>query len=140
MKPPKRDAKTFEKVPAYDTWINGKIIDIEYDEAHRSTYQGEEKVRPAVRFKLGLEGCNFPKRTRWMTFSYNEKAGLFKQFVSVLVEGAKPDMDLDLDVLKGMAIKTMWSQNEEFDNLAMIRPLGEKVKADAAVEVTEVPF
>lgn len=136
MKPPQRAKTEFERVPKYDEWINGKILDIEYDENHKSTYQGEEKIRPAVRIKFGLEGCQFPKRSRWLTFSYGEKANLYKQFVSVLVEDAKPDMDLDLDAIKGLAVKTMWSEDGEYDKLEMVRPLGEKLKPAA----DDVPF
>lgn len=138
MKPPQRAKTEFERVPKYDEWIPGKILDIEYDENHKSTYQGEEKVRPCVRIKFGLEGCQFPKRSRWLTFSYGEKANLYKQFVSVLVEDAKPDMDLDLDVLKDMKIKTMWSEDGEYDKLEMVRPLNEKLRAAPAKQ--EVPF
>lgn len=140
MKPPKRASKEFERVPKYDEWIPGKILDIEYDEAHKSTFQGEEKIRPAVRFKFGLEGCEFPKRSRWLTFSYGDKANLYKNFVSVLVDGAEPDMDLDLDVLKGLSIKTMWSEDGDYDNLAMIRPLTEKIKPGQTQATESVPF
>ena len=56
-------------------------------------------------------------------------------------------MDLDLDLLKGLKVKTMWSRKEEFDNLEMIRPLAEKVKAPSQEpaggpieENEEVPF
>lgn len=131
MKPPAKQKLEFERVPKYDEWIEGTITDIEYNENYKRSYNGEEKIGPAVRFKFGLKGCEFPHRSKWLTFSYGEKANLYKSFVSVLVEGAEPDMDLDLDVLKGMPVKTMWTQNEEFDNLAMIRPLGEKIKPQA---------
>lgn len=140
MKPPPRSKTEFERIPKYDEWIPGKILDIEYDENHKSTYAGEEKIRPAVRFKFGLEGCTFPKRSRWLTFSYGEKANLYKHFVSVLVDDAEPDMDLDLDDLKDMAIKTMWSEDGDFDNLAMIRPLNGKLGAKEKRESAEVPF
>lgn len=144
MKPPPRAKTEFERVPKYDEWINGKITEIEYDENHKSTYAGEEKIRPAVRFKFGLEGCTHPKRSRWLTFNYGEKANLYKQFISVLVEDAEPYMDFDLDGLKDMKIKTMWTQDGDYDNLSMIRPLEKKVSAvpvqAAGDEVEEVPF
>lgn len=132
MKPPKRDKMEFERIPKYDEWISGSIIDIEYDENHKRSFQGEDKTGPCVRFKLGLKGCNFPHRSKWITFSYGEKANLYKNFLLPLVEGAEPYMDLDLDVLKGMAIKSMWSEDGEYDKLVMIRPLGEKLKPGAA--------
>ena len=138
MKPPQRAKTDFERVPKYDEWIAGKILDIAYEAEHKSTFQGEEKVRPAVRFKIGLEGCQFPKYSRWLTFSYGDKSNLYKNWVSVLVDGAEPDMDLDLDVIKGMSIKTMWSENGDYDNLVMVRPVSEKVKAAQTIE--QVPF
>lgn len=142
MKPPPREKTAFERVPKYDEWISGVINDIEYDAAHKSTYAGEEKIRPAVRFKFGLEGCNFPKRSKWLTFSYGEKANLYKNFISVLVDDAEPDMDFDLDELKDFKIKTMWSEDGEYDNLTMIRPLGEKYGAvtEKKAKEEEVPF
>lgn len=130
MKPPARQKTEFERIPKYDDWVEGTIIDIEYDENHKSTYQGEEKIRPCVRFKFGLKGCEFPHRSRWLTFSYGEKANLYKNFILALVEDAEPDMDFDLDNLKGLEIKTMWTKDEEYDNLAMIRPLVGKFNPD----------
>lgn len=137
MRPPQRPKTEFERVPKYDEWVIGKILDIEYDEAHKTTYQGEEKIRPCVRIKMGLEGCQFPKRSRWLSFSYGEKANLYKQFVSALVDGAEPDMDLDLDLLKGMSIKTMWSEDGDYDKLVMVRPVADKLKV---VAVEKAPF
>lgn len=127
MKPPKNDKIEYERIPTYDSWIEGTINDIEYDEKHKRSFKGEEKIGPCVRFKFGLVGCSFPHRSRWLTFSYGDKASLYKNFVSVLVEGAKPDMGFDLDALKGMKIKTMWTQDGDFDNLSMIRPLTKKL-------------
>lgn len=146
MKPPKRDEKEFERIEEYDEWIEGTINEIEYNENYTRKFQGEEKTGPAARFKFGLKGYEFPKRSRWLTFSYAEKANLYKNFVSVLVEGAEPDMDFDLDELKGMAVKTMWTKSKDgkFDNLTMIRPLGKKLYEDSAPEkkeeTEEVPF
>jgi hypothetical protein len=36
-------------------------------------------------------------------------------------------MKFDIDLLKGMKIKTMWSQNGDFDNLDQIRPASGKI-------------
>ena len=128
MKPPKREKKAFERVPKYDEWISGVIQEIEYDENHEKKFNGETKTISAVRFKLELKDCEYPKRSRWLTFSYAEKANLYRMFISQLVENAEPDMDFDLDELKGFEVKTMWTKSDdgEFDNLAMIRPLGDK--------------
>jgi hypothetical protein len=40
-----------------------------------------------------------------------------------------PDMDLDLDLLKNMQVKTLWNENGEYQNLESIFPVGAKVKA-----------
>ena len=143
MKPPKRDKKEFERIEEYDSWIEGTINEIEYKEDHTRKFNGEEKTGPACRFKFGLKGYEFPKRSRWLSFSYNEKSNLYKNFIQFLVEDAEPDMDLDLDELKGMDIKTMWTRDGDFDNLTMIRPLrnkyGSKGTADPS-EKEEVKF
>lgn len=130
MKPPTRQKIDFEKVKT-DEWIPGTISEIQYNMEYKSAFEGKEKTGPAVRFKLALEGYQWPRYTRWMTFSYGEKSNLYKKYLSQLVEGATPDMDFDLDSLKGMPIKTMWANNDNFQNLEMIRPMGTKVSVDA---------
>jgi hypothetical protein len=129
MYPPERKKIEYEKVEL-DTWIPGIIEDIEYDMQRESMWEGKKKVGPAVRFKLKLDGYKYPKKTRWGSFNLGEKSNLYKKYVSVLVEGAKPDVVFDLDLLKGMAVKTMWSQNEEYQNLEMIRPLNGMLKVE----------
>ena len=144
MKPPKRDKTEFERIEEYDEWIEGTITDVEYNEKYTRKFNGEEKTGPACRFKFGLKGYEFPKRSRWLTFSYADKSNLYKNFISVLVEDAEPDMDFDLDELKGFSGKTMWTQAEDFDKLPMIRPLankfGAKGAADPGENTEEVPF
>lgn len=142
MKPP-RNSVEYERVPVYDEWVNGEIVDIEYDLEHKRIWQGEEKVGPAVRLKFNLDGCKYPHRTKWLSFSYHEKSNLFTKYIVALVEGAKPNMDFDLDTLKAMKIKTMWSANGDFDNLEMIRPAGAKISAAAKPDKgpeDEAPF
>lgn len=146
MKPPAHTKTDFERIPKYDEWIEGTILDIEYDPERKRSFNGEEKVGPCVRFKLGLKGCSFPHRSKWMTFNYSAKSNLYKNFVSTLVEDAEEYMDLDLDVLKGMEIKTMWSEDGDYDKLTMIRPLVEKIKTVKTTKTEqekddqEVPF
>lgn len=146
MKPPARAKTEFERIPKYDEWIEGSILDIAYDPERKRSFNGEEKVGPCVRFKLGLKGCSFPHYSKWMTFNYSEKSNLYKNFVLPLVEGAEEYMDLDLDELKGMEIKTMWSEDGDYDKLAMIRPRVEKIKIAPAPKTeqekddNEVPF
>lgn len=128
MRPPERGKIDYERIPAYDEWISGKIAKVLYDKEHKSVWEGKERVRFCVRFKFDLEGCKFPHYSRWLTFTYGEKATLFKKYIKELVDGAQPDLDFDLDAFKGMEVKTMWSQDGEYDNLEMIRPRGEKLK------------
>lgn len=133
MKPQKTNRTDYERVPKHDEWIDGKITKIEYESEHKSTFQGEGKIRPAVRFVFALDGCKFPHRTKWLTFSYGDKSTLYKTFIANLVLNAEPDMDLDLDALLDMEIKTMWTQNEEYDNLTMVRAKNNKVDASKFV-------
>lgn len=138
MKPPKNENIKYERVPKYDEWLPTVIENIEYNPAYKKVVKGDELVYPAVRFKLKIEGCTYCRYSHWLRFSYNDKANLYKTFISTLVEGARPKMDLDLDVLKGMSIKTMWAQNGEYDNLTMVRPASGKITAAAVIE--QVPF
>lgn len=130
MKPPPKAHMDYERVPV-DEWVNGVIQDIQYEPEHKRIWKGEEKVGPAVRFKFALEGCEYPHYSRWMSFNYGEKSNLFKKYIAALVENAKPNMDMDLDVLKGFKIKTMWANNGDFQNLEMLRPQGAKISPTA---------
>jgi hypothetical protein len=126
--PPEREKIDFERVPVYREWLPGKIAEIAYDKEHKSVWEGKERMRFCVRFKFELKGCQYPHYSKWLTFTYGEKATLFKKYIKELVEGAQPDMTFDLDALKGMDVKTMWSQDGDYDNLEMVIPLGAKVK------------
>jgi hypothetical protein len=130
MKPPKHENKEFEKVVVGEM-IPGIIQEINYDKEHKfKGFQGkEDTIQTGVRFKFHLEGCQHPHYSRWMKFSYAEKANLYKIFIAKLVENPAPDMDLDLDLLKGMKVKTLWNGNGEYQNLESIFPAGAKVKA-----------
>jgi hypothetical protein len=66
-----------------------------------------------------------------------------------LVESATPNMDFDLDNLKNLRIKVMYTQNGEYQNLMAIRPIDGKIiagKSDQETHETppvhddEVPF
>lgn len=148
---PERKQLEYERV-AKDEWIPGIIEEIERDPKRDTGFPypdkkpdgsphpmaGQPKIIDSVRFKFKLEGYRYPHRSRWMTFSYHEKSGLYKKYLWNLVEGAAPDMDFDLEALKGMRVKTMWSANGDFDNLEMVRPDQEKIKLDAkAPELAE---
>lgn len=127
---PIRKTTEFEKV-VIGEMIKGVISEVMYDQEHKfKGYQGaEDTIQPAVRFKFELEGYKFPHYSRWFKFNYGERANLYKIFLSKLVEKPKPDMDFDLDLLKGMKIKTIWNENGDFQNLESIFPLEGKVKA-----------
>lgn len=135
MKPPKREFN-YEKVIEGD-FQRGTIADIEYDEKHKFTFQGTETIAPAVRIVFELDGYKFPHRSRWMKFNYGEKSNLYNKYLLKLVEGAKPDMDFDLDGLKGMRVKTLWASKGEFQNLESIFPLDAKVSAHSGNEPEE---
>lgn len=144
MRPPPRPKMEYEQV-VVDDWIKGTISEIEYDLEHKSMYKGVEKVGPAVRIKLSLDGYKFPKSSGWMAFVYTAKANLYKTYIGQLVKDPKVDMKFDLDLLKGMPIKVMFVQNDEYQNVSQIRPLGEKIAADLepaedAPEAEEIPF
>ena len=134
MKPPPRKKTDFEKVVVGEM-IPGKIEVVEYDQEHKfKGFQGkEDTIQPAIRLKLSLDGYKFPHYTRWMKFSLGEKANLYKKYVSKLVENAMPDMDIDLDILNGLPIKTVWGEENNFQNIDAIYPNPLKVKADAPI-------
>lgn len=118
MRPPKRE---YEKVEV-DTWINGRITEIEYkvNPPYKSPSSGKEY--PAVRIALELEGYKQPKRTPFMLFSYAKSSNLYALFVESLVEGAYEYMDLDLDQLKDLRVKVMFEQKGDYQNILRIRP------------------
>ena len=130
MRPPPRE-NNFEKV-VIGEFINGTVADIEYDEQHKfKGYQGnEDRITSAVRLVFELDGYEYPHRTRWMTFSYGEKTNLFNKYLVKLVKNAEPDMDFDLDNIKGLKVKTIWQEKNGFQSIEAIYPLGERVDPD----------
>jgi len=105
------------------------ISDINYEDKHIfKGFQGKpDTTQPAVRFKFTIEGCEFPKYSRWLKFTLGEKANLYKKYVSALVKDIKPDDKFDLDHLKGMKVKTLWKQNGDYQNLEIILPEAEPI-------------
>lgn len=137
MRPPAKPKLDYEKV-VIGEMIPGIIEVVEYDQERKfKGYQGkEDTIQPATRLKFKLDGYKFPHYTRWMKFSLGEKANLYKKYVSKLVENATPDMDMDMDILSGMKIKIVWSEDGDFQNIDAIYPVGPKVKADTVVVPT----
>lgn len=139
MIPPRRE---FEKVKV-DEWISGDITDIQYEQEHEFSYKGNKSKGMAARIIFNLDGYKDRKQTGWMGFSYSEKSTLYRVYLSALVEGAKPNMNFDLDLLKNLRIKVMYAQNGEYQNVVMVRPLQDKILPGSKLKATpdeEVPF
>ena len=142
MKPKNNSGKdlVIEPVPC-DEFLGAVISDVKYEEAHAFTGQFA-RVGEAVRIQFTLDPINekafeFPKNSRWMSFNYDQKSNLFKNFILPLVKNAKPYMDFDIVKLKGVRCRLMFeeSQNDEgkkFYNIMM-------VKAEKGKEVDSIP-
>lgn len=141
MRPPKTNNIDYERVKVYDEWINATIEDIKLEENRRTGFKddktGADKYVDQVRFKFNLDGHSYPHYSRFITYSYGEKANLYLKYIKQLVAGAQPDLKFDLDLLKGMKVKLMFSQNGDFDNLDQIRPAAGKFTGGGAVEPPE---
>ena len=123
-KPPKMQ---YEKVPVNDL-IPAVIDDIEYEEKHEFIWKGKTVEASAVRFFFNIEGCKHLHQSRWMKFFYLDKSTLLKKYVMPLVEGAKANMDFDLNHLKGMKIKMLWVDGkDDYQNIESIMPFDKKL-------------
>lgn len=124
--PPPAKSMTFEKV-ALGEFITGIIEKIEHEPKQITHYQGEEKIRNAVRFVFKLDGYQYPHRTHWMTFSMDERSNLYKKYISKLVDNAKPGICFDLYSLVGTQVRTIWTENGDFQSIELIAPAGKKI-------------
>jgi len=126
-KPPHNEQKEFEQVGTSD-WVNGQIIEIEIDEQHPFIHKGETDIRAGIRFILKLQEYKDKHYSppAWMTFSYDRRAKLYKVYLAHLVEGCKPYMDFDIDLLLNMSVKTMW-KGEGYQEIELIRPVTAKI-------------
>ena len=112
---PPRQKLEFEKVEL-DVWINGEIIEIQEFRDVKKMYKDEktgemkERLINQVRFKLKLEGCEYSHYTRKMTQSTNERSNLFIFLQQIYGQNIIPDVGVELDGLKGLKVKTMWSE------------------------------
>ena len=117
----------FEQVQV-DEWLVGKIEAVQFD-AHKTykaknkdTGEWETREAPHIRFKFALEGYKYPHYSRWMKASTNEKSNLYSKFLKYLCPQYDcQDKVIDIDLLTGCGVKTMWAQEGEYQNLAQIR-------------------
>ncbi|HET9146153.1 MAG TPA: hypothetical protein VFN81_08715 [Sphingomicrobium sp.] len=131
MKPPKK-IRDFETVPV-DKWMAGTITAIEHDPAHMFGGGPTANVNEAIRITFSIDGLRFPHRTGWMTFSYGPGATLLERYLKSLVDGARADMDFDIEDLRSMRVETLWRPTPRGkQDVAAIRPLGEKLRAGRA--------
>ena len=127
MKPPRKE---YEKIRV-DEWLQGEIVDIQYEKEHEFNYKGVKSVGPAAKIQIELKGYKDKKSTGWLSFNYSQKSNLYKFFIEPLVEGARPNMDFDLDNLKNLRIKVMYAQKGEYQNLFAVRPDQTKILSSA---------
>ena len=143
-KPPKFDGE-YERV-RHDDFVKGVIEEIQEEPEHefpvwkkgadgKSVKTGTNKFF-GIRFKFSLEGYKFPKYSRWMKFLYSELSTLYNKYIANLVEGATPNMDLDIQDLKGMEVKTLWD-NKDFQGLVTIMPASGVKMAKTALSVRQ---
>lgn len=149
MKPKNNSGKdmVIEPVPC-DEFLGAVISEVKYEEAHAFTGQFA-RVGEAVRIVFTLDPINgkafeHPKSSRWMSFNYDQKSNLFKNYILPLVKNAKPYMDFDVTSLKGVRCRLMFeeSQNDEgkkFYNIMMVKPeKGVVVDSLPVIQVEEV--
>jgi len=147
MQPLKRE---FEKVPM-GRLVSGVIVDIEHDPQRKTMYQGKESIKNCIRLVFDIEGCKFPHKSSWMNFNYGEKATLYKKYLTSLVENAKPELNFEIEELKGMKVSMLWKENQantEYQVVEAIMPVngkivpGKKVFLNDAIDLDEeeVPF
>jgi hypothetical protein len=128
MKPTDKPKGDYEKVKC-DDFISGVIEDVQYDKEHSfKGFQGQpDSKKEACRFIFRLDGYAFKHFSRWMTFNYAEKSNVYKKYLVPLVDHAEPFMDFDLDQLKGMKVKTLWKEENDFQSVETIRPIEGKI-------------
>ncbi|MDD4892370.1 MAG: hypothetical protein PHH73_00025 [Candidatus Rickettsiella isopodorum] len=124
----------YEKVKI-DEWIEGKIKDVEVEKDVKSEWKNadgevEEKVQDKVRFIFELVGYKFSHRSKRMTISTHKKSTLYKDFLVSLFPTLKPSVVVDLEMLKGQSVKTMWDERvsdrdgKTYQYLSKIKLLG----------------
>ena len=137
----------FERVESGD-FIKGVIEDVHVEESHvfKGFADNPDATAPGVRFVFRLDGYEHKHYSRWMKASTHEKANLMVKYISQLVENAVPYMSIEIELLKGMKIKTLWN-DKKFQSIETIRPDGAKLAIAGAQPVqkelsedSDVPF
>ena len=105
----------YEKVNI-DEWISGEIEEVQArlnkEKKFTDRKTGESGIREAeeVRFKFKLDGYEYAHYSRWNTKSLNDKSNLVKKYLRNLIPDLNPQEAVDLSVLNGMRVKTMWDE------------------------------
>ncbi len=120
--------KDFEKL-AVDEWLTGSIVgeDVfkDVEQKFKDQKTGETGVRKVdmVRFKFQVDGYVYNHYSRKMTLSMNEKSNLFKFLQQIYGQSIVPDIPVNTEKLAGLKVKVMFTNDGEYQNLTMIRPL-----------------
>ncbi len=121
--------KDYERV-AVDEWLAGEIAEVQYDENRqynvkdKETGEWSKATAPHVRFKFRLEGYQYPHYSRWMKASTFEKSNLYGKYLKYLCPKYDcADQMINLDALEGAAIKVMFEDSGEYQNVSSIRGL-----------------
>lgn len=147
----------YEKV-AVDEWLVGVIEEVTYDPKRKRRVKDKdmdewyEKEVPQVRFKFKIDGYEWSHYSRWMTASTNEKSNLYSKYLKYLCPKFDcQDKEIDLELLKGVKVKTMWENNDDYQNITQIRGISEGLNiivshvddvpvTETEAETDEVPF
>lgn len=111
-------------------FLNATIIDIHRNPTRTRVQNGETKIYDAIRFKFEVENVPEPRYSFWELFSYSERANLYRNFLAHLVENAEPFMDFDLERLKGMKVRIMFSEpwgETGLQKIQLIKPQTTKI-------------
>ena len=139
-RPPKTSSTTFEKVRIGE-FIFGTIEKIQHEPNHVfKGFEGKgDTVAPAVRFIFKLQGYEFSHYTRWMRFSMDERSNLYSKYIVKLVANAHQYIDFDLDELVGLEVKTVWDEKGDFQHIANIWPIKNKITVKEYTEEDPPP-
>lgn len=115
----------FERIKEADVgeFLEAKITAIDYEENHEFTYLGQGTKAPGIRIKFDVPGYEKPKSSGWMKFITGARANYYKIYVTGLVENATPNMVFNCDVLKGLKVKLVFTENDKgFQKITLIKP------------------